>query len=213
MRAAIVSGGKIEDYDLFSREIKKHDIIICADGGIYHLIKVNIRPHVFIGDFDSCSKNDVTEFIKSADTKVISHAPEKDDTDTQLCIDYALSNGFLEITLFACLGGRVDHQLSNILNLKYILDKGAKATLFSKNNIIYITDDYIEIPKVPEYKLSVIPLTPVAKGVTISGTKYALCEHDIFQGTSLGISNEFDSQIAKIKVHDGTLLVIVSKDE
>ena len=213
MKAAIVSGGVVDDYKLFAREIKKHDIIICADGGIYHLINVNIRPHIFIGDFDSSSKDDVAAFIENSDTKIITHIPEKDDTDTQLCINYAIENGFSEITLFACLGGRVDHQLSNILNLKYILDNGAKGVLFSENNIIYVTDNCIEIAKKPGYKLSVIPLTPVAEGVTIQGTKYPLNEHKMIQGTSLGISNEFDSEIAKIMVKSGVLLVIVSKDE
>ena len=211
MIAGIIGGGYIDDYVDFKECLNKCDLVICADGGIRHLIKINISPDVLIGDFDSCNREFVEQHIIE-NTKIYSHNPIKDDTDMQLCINYALDSGCDEIVVFAALGGRMDHELSNILNLKYILDKGAKGTIYSKYNQIFITDSHIRIPRKDGFKISVIPLTPTADGVTIKGTYYTLENGSIRQGTSLGISNEFDSEYADITVENGVLLVVISKD-
>ena len=212
MKAGIIGGGYIDDYADLGARLKDCDLIICADGGIRHLIEIDVPPDVFIGDFDSCNRDIAEKSVNLENTKIYSHNPIKDDTDMQLCIDYALNNGCDEIVVFAALGGRIDHELSNILNLKYILDKGAKGIIYSKYNEIYITDNNIIIPKKDGFKISVIPLTPIASGVDIKGTYYPLENGEISQGTSLGISNEFISEYADISVKNGVLLVIVSKD-
>lgn len=212
MRVAIVGGGVVDNHISFAEEIKKCDYIICADGGIKHLINVDIPPDVFIGDFDSCDFNKikVIDILKKA--KIIEHNPIKDDTDMQLCINYALDNGFKDITMFASLGGRVDHMLSNIYNLKYILDNGGSGMIFSDTNRIYITDNSIKIRRENDFKLSVIPLTPTASGVTLKGLYYLLEKAVLNQGTSLGISNEFVDEYAEVFVEEGVLLLVMSKD-
>ena len=48
-KAVIVSGGKFENSE-FYREILRGKYIICADGGIYLLQKLNIKPDMFLGD-------------------------------------------------------------------------------------------------------------------------------------------------------------------
>lgn len=211
MKAGIIGGGYIDDYADFKERLKECDLIICADGGIRHLIEIDVSPDVLIGDFDSCNRELVEQHIMEK-TKIYSHNPIKDDTDMQLCIDYALNNSCDEIVVFAALGGRIDHELSNILGLKYILDKGVIGTIYSKYNQIFITDSHIRILKKDGFKISVIPLTSIAEGVTIKGTYYTLENGDLRQGTSLGISNEFVSDYADVMVKNGVLLVVISKD-
>ena len=75
----IFSGGEIFDYSVVSRNIS-HYVVICADSGLYHCKKLNIFPHVVIGDFDSY-KGEI-----APESKVIKSSPEKDDTDTMLCV-------------------------------------------------------------------------------------------------------------------------------
>lgn len=212
MKAAIVGSGSVENYSVFAEEIKKCDFIICADGGIKHLINVNIPPNVFIGDLDSCNFNEIKNHPILGKTEVILHDPVKDDTDMQLCIKWALGRGYDNLNLFAALGGRIDHELSNIYNLKYILDSGAQGMIFSDTNRIYITNSHITIKREKGYKLSLIPLTEIAKGVTLKGLSYSLENADLIQGTSLGISNEFMDDYAEISVSEGLLIIIVSKD-
>ena len=212
MKAAIVGSGFVDNYIGFADELRKCDIIICADGGIKHLMNVDIPPHIIVGDFDSCDFDSVLKTGILKDSEVIRHNPVKNDTDMQLCIDLAIEKGCRELVLFAALGGRVDHELSNIFHLKYMLDNGIKGCIYSHHNRVYITNSAISIRREEGFKLSIIPLTPSAKGVTLKGLLYPLENADLSQGTSLGISNEFRDEIAEIYVEDGVLLVFVSKD-
>jgi len=212
LKAAIIGSGAVSDYQLIAREIHKCDYIICADGGITHLIKMNISPDVVIGDFDSCDFNSVKDTPAIANAQIISCNPEKDDTDMQLCIDHALNIGFDNIVLFAALGGRVDHELSNIFHLEYIKSHGADGMIFSEYNRIYITDSALTIQREPEFKMSIIPLTERAEGVTLKGVYYPLHKATILRGSSLGISNEITASAAEISVDSGKLLVFHSKD-
>lgn len=212
MKAAIIGSGAVEDYSFFYNAVKKYDFIICADGGIKHLMNVNIPPNVFIGDSDSCDFSKIKSNPILHDTEIILHNTVKDDTDMQLCIKWALDNGYNNLVIFAALGGRVDHELSNIYNLKYILELGAQGMIFSDTNRIYITDSKISVEREDGYHISLIPITEVVKGVTLKGLSYPLDNADLIQGTSLGISNEFAEEFAEISVADGVLLIVVSKD-
>lgn len=213
MKAAIVGNGIVCDYDKFYEEIKKFDFIICADGGINHLIKVNVSPNVLIGDFDSCDFDSLSGLEILSNTEFNTYNPEKNQTDMHICIDYALEKGFDNIVIFAALGGRVDHELSNIFNLKYILDNGVTGMIVSENNDIYITNSTITINRKQDCKISLIPVTAEVTGITLKGLYYTLENATIIQGTSLGISNEFISDEAQITVESGCLIVVVSKDE
>lgn len=212
MKAAIIGNGTVGDYDVIAEEIKKCDLIICADGGIRHLLRLGISPDIFMGDFDSCNFDDVeySAFLEKAE--IMRYNPMKDDTDMQLCIDCAIDRKCDDIALFGALGGRIDHELSNIFHLKYMLDKGVCGSIISEKNRIYITDNHLKIAKADGFKLSVIPLTPVADGITLKGLLYHLDNASLVQGTSLGISNEFLADTAEISVKSGVLLVFISKD-
>ncbi len=208
----MICNGVIDDYELISSEIAKYDLIICADGGIRHLIKMNIRPDVFFGDFDSCDFEKIRHNPIFENTLFFKHPIEKDATDTQMCIDYALENGCSYITLFAALGGRVDHELSNVFHLAYIHENNAVGSVFSEKNIIYITDSIFKTKKKEGFKLSIIPISPIAYNITAKGLYYPLEGSSLVQGDSRGISNEFVDDEAEISVENGLLLIILSKD-
>ena len=53
-RAIIISNGKINDYSYYKNKIREDDYIICADGGIKHLLQMGVCPDLWLGDFDSC---------------------------------------------------------------------------------------------------------------------------------------------------------------
>lgn len=212
MKAAIVCNGIIDDYSLIQKELSKFDFIICADGGIHHLIKLQIKPDVFVGDFDSCQYEKIRSHPIFENTAFFRHPVKKDATDTQLCIDYALENNYKDITIFAALGKRIDHELSNIFHLEYIKENGGEGSIFSEKNIIYMTDNHIRIKRHDGFKLSAVPLTSSVECVSSKGLAYPMDNILIKRGDSLGISNEFADDFAEISVLNGVLLVILSKD-
>ena len=114
MRAVIICGGDIGNYERAAAHTKDNDMIICADSGYAHAKKMHITPDVVLGDFDSYKKDDVI----CDDIKV--YPMKKDFTDSEIAADYAIKNGADEILFLASTGGRLDHTLANIYLLKTI---------------------------------------------------------------------------------------------
>ena len=103
--------------------------------------------------------------------------------------------------------------LANIHILQIALNRKIIAKIINENNEIQLINDTILIKKDNRFKyISVIPLTTEARGVTIKGMKYSLENYTLKIGNSLGISNEQVEEIAQIKVEEGVLIIIRSKD-
>ena len=117
MSALIVSGGMAPSKEILLRELKSSKIVICADSCAYHLFKYDMVPNVLIGDFDSIS-SEVLSLFKSEGCIVEKFPPEKDFTDTEIAIEYAISKGYTNITLLGATGSRLDHVYGNITLLK-----------------------------------------------------------------------------------------------
>ena len=66
------------------------------------------------------------------------YPPEKDKTDTNIALDFALGAGYADITLLGGLGGRIDHEYSHFCLMKYALDRGGKLTLLDGKNKLWM---------------------------------------------------------------------------
>lgn len=103
--------------------------------------------------------------------------------------------------------------MANIHILKTALDRNIEAKIIDGNNEIELINTTKKIKKNAQYKyISIIPFTSEAIGITIKGMKYALEDHTLKLGSSLGISNEQIENEAEIQIKQGILILIKSKD-
>jgi len=211
MNALVVGNGNFGPGDAFTEAVKLSDFIVCADGGARHLYNSGIKPHVLIGDFDSIDP-DILEEYKKSGVEIIKHPVRKDMTDTELAVECAIVRGAGRIFIAGSFGTRIDHTLSNLQLLHKILDSGLEGVLIDENNIVYLIDDKIKIKKKENYKLSLIPATPMVEGIYTGGLAYPLAGAVMTIGTTLGVSNEFTSDEAWVSIRKGRLYVILSKD-
>ncbi|CCK79405.1 thiamine diphosphokinase [Desulfobacula toluolica] len=211
MKCVIIANGDFEYTNDIARVIADAQMIICADGGAGHLKALNILPHVMIGDFDSVNPND-KQFFKEQNVKILPFPPRKNQTDSELCVSYALEKNATDITLLGVTGTRLDHTLANIFLLKKLARKNILARIINKHNQIYMVTAFIELKGQPGDLLSVIPITEKATGVTLTGLEYPLTNANIEMGSSLGISNCFKQTTATVCIEKGILIVTKSKD-
>lgn len=211
MNCLIVSNGTIENYDFYKNILRNMDLIVCADGGAKHLINLGILPDIVVGDLDSIDDID-KEFFCSKNIDFIKFPVNKDATDTELATDIVLSQNPKSITYIGTLGSRMDHTLANINLLKKSLDKGIQAKIVNEKNEIYLIDRQIDLENNGNEFVSIIPVSSSVKGITLEGLKFSLDDIEIPFGSTLGISNKFIEKKAKIKIKEGLLLVIKSKD-
>ena len=211
MRAIIFANGLMEGwpekFDLFPDV----DFIIAADGGLKHCTKKGIVPHLVIGDMDSADPDELADLEKTG-VEVNRFPARKDETDLWLAVRAALDRSVDEIIILGALGGRWDMTFSNVLvmtspELKktetrildgnqelFVLQGGQAARLFGKKGDL----------------LSLMPLTAMVKGLTLTGFEYPL-DNDILElGTTRGISNVFVEDVCGIELSRGKLLVTVT---
>ncbi len=207
----IIANGDLEYSKDTIRIIRQAQLIICADGGARHLKTLKILPHVIIGDFDSMTPEDRL-FFEEKKIQTISYPARKDETDSDLCISWALKNNATDISFLGATGTRLDHTFANIYLLKRLAELHIPARIINKNNTIHIVIDHIELKGRPGDFLSILPISEKAAGVTLKGLEYPLSDGVLEMGSSLGISNMFKKEIATVSVREGALMVIQSKD-
>jgi len=90
-KVIIVSGGESTDAAFFNSQAGKRDdcLIIGCDGGSRHLKSWGIKPDVIIGDMDSIDAA-LLAYYDSENIKIIKYPANKDFTDTELALGYAL---------------------------------------------------------------------------------------------------------------------------
>jgi thiamine pyrophosphokinase len=208
MTAAIICHGDISDFEFHRRLLEGCSLIICADGGALYAKKMNIEPHVIIGDFDSCSREFVDSF---AGAKIIEYPSEKDKTDAHLAVEYALSQGEKHIMLLGATGTRLDHTLANVGLLLFIRQKGARGEIINEHNRAFIIKDRACV-KGRGTLFSLVPYGGDVKGVTLKGFKYPLDNFNMRLGSSIGVSNVLEEDTGQISIRDGTLIIIQAGD-
>ncbi len=88
---------------------------------------------------------DVYDKYVHSDAQVITAPKEKDETDGVLAVDYALKHGYTNIEILGSTGGRLDHQLGNIMLLKRILDAGCTGKLLFTNGSGVLCNEPVEV--------------------------------------------------------------------
>lgn len=205
MRCVIIGGADIISYEEVKKYLKIDDYNIFCDCGLKHKDKLNIEPHLIVGDFDSQNKPETT-------TETIVLPREKDDTDTFFAIKEAIRRGFNDFLLIGVVGNRLDHTLVNVSILNYLYEKGAKGVIiddYSEMEIIAdktvkVTDDYSYF--------SLLNLFGISEGVTIKNAKFPLDSGTITPEYQYATSNEvLKGHTAEISVKKGKLLLIKVK--
>lgn len=217
----LISGGPLDL--LFAKNFisaRKYDYIVAADAGFSACLKLGIHPDLLVGDFDTFGREKIQSYLSDPEYQIEIHKPEKDETDTELAFRRIREAGFQEVDVLGALGGRLDHELSNIHLLVHERKKGLQANCYDAKNRIYILDsehkNEYNFSKSRQYGryVSFLPITETVKGITLTGFKYPLQDKDIsiLKNPSLCVSNEIQDETATIEIKEGILICVESMD-
>lgn len=211
MKCIIAANGALTATKEILSQINSADMVIAADGGAGHLHQMNIIPDIIIGDLDSLSSATL-DFYRSKQVPMMTHPARKNQTDTELCIDYALGQGCSQIILLGVTGHRLDHTLANVFLLRRLADNGISARIIDAHNEIYLVLSHLIVRGTPGDLLSVIPVSETVTGLTLTGLEYPLTDKTLNMGTALGVSNCFTGTEAEIHIDSGAVLVTKSRE-
>lgn len=189
-------------------DILPQTTIIAADGGIRHCLNLGITPHVVIGDFDSVVEGSLS-ILEIKGTQLIQYPANKNETDLELAINYAVEKGATDISLYGLLGGRWDMSFGNILLLASPAYDSINFRVIDGNVNIFIVRGGRSLTLNGNIgdKVSVLPLSPLPTGITYSGLAWALNNVSLPFGSPRGISNYLIDEKATIKLDSGIILV------
>ena len=237
----IVSGGDIQsDFALYflKKNIEKagreNIRLIAADRGLEFFLDYLILPDVVIGDFDSLSE-DGKNFLEMQNedipyggmlewklqkgegkvVEVVRLRPEKDDSDTQSAMNYAIQDGAKEIVILGVTGNRVDHLMANFGLLILAQKQDTEVALADRYNYMKLIPSGTILKKAEQFGkyVSFFPLGGDVTGLTLEGFKYPLDKYHLTTADSgLTVSNEISEEYAKVTYESGTLLMIMSRD-
>jgi thiamine pyrophosphokinase len=215
MKINLVAGGPqdlIPDFRLYD---ERKVIWVGIDRGVFYLLKAGVKPAAAFGDFDSVSEAEMAE-IEGVVTDLKKYKPEKDETDMELALNWALEQEPHSITIFGATGGRLDHLMANIQLLVKPLQKdiAVHIEIIDAKNMLYVKKPgTYTVSQMDEYKyISFLPVTPAVSGMTLENFKYPLIDCHIPMGSTLCISNELIRGHGTFSFSEGILLIVRSKD-
>ncbi len=201
---AILAGGPEEGIPC--EPVPDEAFILCADSGLHLAERLNRRPDLVLGDFDSLGA--VPEHLPHMTVPV-----EKDDTDTMLAVRVALEKGFRDIRIYGAFGGRLDHTLANLQTLEYLRQQGADGFLAGVSDCARMLcgGETLHLKKRPDWSLSLFAWSERCEDVNAAGVYYPLAHGTLTRSFPLGVSNHITAAAAEISCGSGMLLVMQSK--
>jgi len=212
MRAVIFANGSLGNLNQAIQLIRPDDLIIAADGGSLNCLSTGHWPNTVIGDLDSLSSELIGEF-KKRNIRLLEAPRDKDKTDLELAIQFALDQGVTEVLFLGLYGERLDQTLANLLLLTRDEWKDIKLMVLSGADTAYLlrSGDSLNVDGKPGDIVSLIPLSERVQGVSTQGLRWPLSDAELSYGTTLSISNEIVTPDAGVKIQSGKLLVIHRK--
>jgi thiamine pyrophosphokinase len=209
-RAVIYVNGHIPDLETVRRLIRPGDTILAADGGSRHALALELTPSVVIGDLDSLTGDDMRK-LEIDGTEIHRRPRDKNETDFELALQYAVEAGYREILVVAALGYRLDHTLGNLSLLTDPLLSTFDVRLDDGVEEVFFTRGRCQVRGAAGDIVSLIPWGAEVTGVVTDGLRWPLGGETLHPHRTRGISNELLGETASVNLKSGLLLIVHSR--
>jgi thiamine pyrophosphokinase len=200
----ILLGGTVTPTKRLKEQIKGARII-AADSGMAHAEPLSVTPELWVGDFDSASKELQETY---AQIPKLEFPAEKDATDGELAIAEAMRRGATGLILVGGFGGQLDHTLAHAGFLIALERRGMSAFMSSGHEEAYALVEELELDDLAEgTRLSIVPMSDL-KMLSISGVKWPLHKRDVPLGAALTLSNTVAGHV-KADLRFGSALILI----
>ncbi|HZN54110.1 MAG TPA: thiamine diphosphokinase [Candidatus Polarisedimenticolaceae bacterium] len=202
-RAAVVAleGGSPFDLRLaleYARAYDRAPLLLAVDGGIAACRAIRRRPDLFVGDLDSAR-------TPPPRVRAVIYPAEKDFSDFSGALSEARAMGVDIVVVAGVLGGRLDHEWGNLLEVGAAAPGFAGILAPSSRGLVVVTARGARVRKLRGRTVSVFALGGAAK-VSLRGTRWTLRRRELAPG-SLGLSN-VGVGVVELAVHRGVAALV-----
>ena len=180
----------------------EHDYY-AADAGYLYAQKFKLPLKRVLGDFDSTNV--------PQEENLLIFPSEKDQTDSELALDFAIRDGYRKVWMVAPFGGRLDHTIANIALLEKAKKHGIDLMLYDGENLAFLLQKGLHHIADNYRYISFFPLNKSAR-ISLIDFKYPLKKRTIQRMFPLAISNEPGAN-PTIRVHRGSIICVCIEQE
>ncbi|MCS7055078.1 MAG: thiamine diphosphokinase [Thermoflexales bacterium] len=218
MRIVIIANGDPPTHDEVAHWLRDGATLICADGGARTALALGLAPAHVIGDFDSLSEDDLSALVQRG-AQLHRYPARKDETDLELALLLATrlagAGERAEIVVLGACGGRLDHELANMLLLAMPALKDADVSLARGRERVFLIDARDRpaqrtLRGSPGDTVSLLPFGGDAHGIRTTNLEYPLHDESLFVGPARGVSNVMLDTSATVFLRAGMLLCLVT---
>lgn len=206
-RAILFANGDPPNPDLARQLVRPDDLLIAADGGARNAVALGLIPSVLIGDFDSLTNEELDKFSR-AGASLQRHPPQKDETDLELALDYALKIGYAPILILGAYGGRLDHSLGILSLISAPKCIEANVSVDDGQTEAFFISKQAEISGKPGDTVSLLAWGTPAEGIVTNGLQYPLKAETLSPYLTRGVSNVMTAEKAAVSLTGGLLLCV-----
>ena len=190
--------------------------VVGVDRGLGHALRLGLRPHVAVGDFDSVGTGVLERSLRQwPDLVVERHRPHKAHSDLDLALSYVWGLNPDQVFVVAGGGGRLDHLLTSVM----MLGRPRYAAL---PLVAYVGDSVVraatagmpvELPRDDGNLLTLLAVGGTAS-LRTRGLRWNLTDAmPLANAATLGLSNELVAPTASLQVDAGTVLAIQTEGQ
>ncbi len=187
--------------DHYKHTKSKGDQVVCANGGFSIARWAGTKPDLVVGDLDSLDREDIDD-----DTEVVSYPAEKDLSDFELTLKKVEAMRPDRIFVYGALGGRADHELTNILLL---VTSPIPMIFIEETTEIYNVRGSLILEGKKGRVCSLLALCGPCYVKEMRGFRYVMRD-EVLAPSSRGLSNVIVDRVASISIVKGSLAVIVT---
>lgn len=182
--------------------------IVAADGGARLALDCQRRPDVVVGDMDSISAGEL-EALEASGAIIERHSPHKDETDLELALMRAGTDGATWVRILGAVGGRLDQTLANVHLLALPALDGVDVRMVAGRQTIWMVGaGRHAIQGAAGDTVSLLPWGGRAEGIRTEALEYPLEDETLTMGPARGISNVMVADTAHVTLRAGTLIMI-----
>jgi len=214
-KALLVTNGHVENPLLLMEllintyHFSNKFMIVSADGALKNCLYLKLVPDIVIGDMDSIREDDKKILgTINPDVLFIKSPCEKDESDTQLALEYLAKDNVKDIILIGALGKRMDHSLANLFNISSEKLANVQIKIIDESYEISVLKQSAQISGIIGNTISLFSLTPSTFFINTDGLKYRLREEKLLFCPVRGLSNIIEKEKVMLDFKDGILLII-----
>ncbi|MDP3728907.1 MAG: thiamine diphosphokinase [bacterium] len=193
---------------------KIEEPIICADSGIKLVLDLPYKPKnlLLIGDLDSVSKKEKM-WCEENNYSIKKYPENKDCTDGELAFSYACKKyPKASKIIIGGISSLLDHTLGNIFSLVTLVENGQRASVYTTNQIIYVTKNTQKIKNCKGHTISIIPLKKT-KVLKTKGLEWPLEKETIIPYKSRTLRNKAIEKNIEIQLKEGLVIIVQSWEQ